>query len=144
MDNILNFGKYKGQPVKKIILTHIGYIMWCLTNLNWFKLDSGEQELYDAVALAVLDSDCETTYPKENLKPFIVNSSMEPVFRMSYDGMLYVKKEAENNPIAKGVMKYRTSSSKTGRYLDLGGLMDSLNKMFISGTDDMTDYDDFF
>lgn len=143
MDKIFNFGKYKGQPVKKIILTHIGYIMWCLTNLNWFKLDNGEQELYDAVALAILDSDCETIYPKENLKPFIVNSSMEPVFGISYDGMLYVKKEAENNPIAKGAMKYRTSSLKTGRYLDLGGLMNSLNKMFISGADDMTDYDDF-
>ena len=120
MDKILNFGKYKGQPVKKIILTHIGYIMWCLSNLSWFKLDTEEQDLYDAVALCVLDSDCETTYPKE-----------------------YVKKEAENNPIAKGVMKYRTSTPKTGRYLDLGGLMDSLNKMFISGADDMTDYDDF-
>ena len=143
MDKILNFGKYKGQPVKKIILTHIGYIMWCLSNLTWFKLDTEEQELFDAVALCVLDSDCETTYPKENLKPFIANPSMEPVFGLSHDGVLYVKKEAKNNPIAKGVMKYRTSSSKTGRYLDLGGLMNSLNELFIYGTDDMTDYDDF-
>ena len=144
MDKIFNFGKYKGQPVKKIILTHIGYIMWCLSNLAWFKLDTEEQELYDAVALAVLDSDCETTYPKENLKPFIANSSMEPIFGITHDGMIYVKKEAENNPIAKGVMKYRTSASKTGRYLDLGGLMHSLNKMFlVSGDDGMADYDDF-
>lgn len=141
MDKVLTFGKYKGQPVKKIILTHIGYIMWCLTNLNWFKLDNDEQELYDAVALSILDSDCETVYPKENLKPFIVNLSMEPIFGITYDGVIYVKEEAKNNPIVKGVMKYRTSP---GRYLDLGGLMDSLNKMFISNEDDMTDYDDLF
>lgn len=141
MDKVLTFGKYKGQPVKKIILTHIGYIMWCLTNLNWFKLDDDEQELYDAVALSVLDSDCETVYPKENLKPFITNLSMEPIFGITYDGVIYVKEEAKNSPIVKGVMKYRTSP---GRYLDLGGLMDSLNKMFISSEDDMTDYDDLF
>lgn len=119
MDKVLTFGKYKGQPVKKIILTHIGYIMWCLTNLNWFKLDNDEQELYDAVALSILDSDCETVYPKENLKTYITNPSMQPIFGITHDGVIYVKKEAENNPIAKGVMKYRTSSSKTGRYLDL-------------------------
>lgn len=140
MDKVLTFGKYKGQPVKKIILTHIGYIMWCLSNLTWFKLDTEEQELYDAVALAVLDSDCETTYPKENLKPFIANSSMEPVFELSYDGMLHVKKGAKNNPIAKGVMKYRTSP---GRYLDLSGLMNSLNQLFMDGIDDMPDGDFF-
>ena len=27
-DRILTFGKYKGQEIKYIILTHIGYIMW--------------------------------------------------------------------------------------------------------------------
>lgn len=141
MDKVLTFGKYKGEPVKKIILTHIGYIMWCLSNLTWFKLDNDEQELYDAVALPILDSDCETVYPKENLKPFITNLSMELIFGITCDGVIYVKEEAKNSPIVKGVMKYRTSP---GRYLDLGGLMDSLNKMFISNEDDMTDYDDFF
>ena len=105
VDNVLTFGKYKGQPVKKIILTHIGYIMWCLSNLDWFKLDSEEQELFDAVALCILDSDCETVYPKENLKSFIANPSMEPVFAITYDGALYVKKEVKNSPIVNGVMK---------------------------------------
>ncbi len=143
MDRIINFGKYKGQPVKKIILTHIGYIMWCLSNLNWFKLDSEEQELFDAVALCILDSDCETVYSKENLKAFIADPSMEPVFEITHDGVLYVKKEAKNSYIVNGAMKYRTSRPRAGRYIDLGGLMDSLNKMFISGEDDMPDYDDF-
>lgn len=29
----LTFGKYKGQEIKYIILTHIGYIMWCFENI---------------------------------------------------------------------------------------------------------------
>lgn len=142
MDKLLTFGKYKGEPVKKIILTHIGYIMWCLSNLTWFKLDNDEQELYDAVALSILDSDCETIYPKENLKPYIANPSTEPIFGITNDGVIYVKAWAKNSPITKDVMKYRTITS--GRYLDLSGLMNSLNKMFIvSGDDDTADYDDF-
>lgn len=141
-DRKLTFGKYKGQPVKKIILTHIGYIMWCLSNLTWFKLDTEEQDLYDAVALSILDSDCETIYPKENLKPYIANPSTEPIFGITHDGVIYVKAGAKNSPIVKGIMKYRTLTS--GRYLDFGGLMHSLNKMFLEfGDDDTVDYDDF-
>ena len=141
-DRKLTFGKYKGQPVKKIILTHIGYIMWCLSNLTWFKLDTEEQELFDAVALSILDSDCETIYPKENLKPYIANPSMEPIFGITHDGVIYVKAWAKNNPIVKGIMKYRNLTSD--RYLDFGGLMHSLNKMFlVSGDDEIPDYDDF-
>ena len=41
----LTFGKYKGQDIKYIILTHIGYIMWCFENINWFKLTDEEQAL---------------------------------------------------------------------------------------------------
>lgn len=140
MDKILNFGKYKGQPVKKIILTHIGYIMWCLSNLTWFKLDEDEQKLYDAMALSVLDSDCETTYPKNNLKPFISDPSAKALFRITDSGVIYPNREDINNPIVKDIMKYKT---KTSPYIDLGGLMHTAMKMFISGADDMTDYDDF-
>jgi len=52
----MTFGKYKGEPVTRIILTHIGYIMWCLNNLAWFKLTDEEQELYDANAIAMINS----------------------------------------------------------------------------------------
>ena len=36
-ERVLTFGKYKGQDIKYIILIHIGYIMWCLENIDWFK-----------------------------------------------------------------------------------------------------------
>ena len=33
-DRTINFGKYKGTPIKQLILEHIGYVYWCLGNLN--------------------------------------------------------------------------------------------------------------
>lgn len=51
-DRTINFGKYKGTPIKQLILEHIGYIYWCLSNLKWFKLNNDEQALYDALAIA--------------------------------------------------------------------------------------------
>ena len=51
-DRTINFGKYKGIAIKQLILEHIGYIFWCLGNLNGFKLNADEQALYDAVAIA--------------------------------------------------------------------------------------------
>ena len=51
-DRTINFGKYKGTAIKQLILEHIGYIYWCLGNLEWFKLNADEKALYDAVAIA--------------------------------------------------------------------------------------------
>ena len=39
----MTFGKYKGQPILKVIAEHIGYIMWCFENINWFELTEDEQ-----------------------------------------------------------------------------------------------------
>lgn len=62
------FGKYKGKSYTKIILTHIGYIMWCLNSMDWFRLTDEEQELYDAVAIAIINSSfIKTPFPKEEL-----------------------------------------------------------------------------
>lgn len=41
-DRIFKFGKYKNQDIKYIILTHIGYIMWCFENIRNFKLNDEE------------------------------------------------------------------------------------------------------
>ena len=145
MDRNITFGKYKGQPIKKLILTHIGYIMWCLSNLNWFKLNDEEQKLYNAVALSVMESDCDTVYPKEKLKAFINDPSAKSLFAITENGVIYPKPEEINNEIVQGVMKYKTQTrnKSKGGYVDLGGLMEQAVKMFISTGDDMTDYNDF-
>ncbi|MCO7113114.1 hypothetical protein NIB75_12570 [Bacteroides uniformis] len=49
----MTFGKYKGQEIKYIILTDIGYIVWCFENIGRFKLTDEEQAIYDAVAIMI-------------------------------------------------------------------------------------------
>lgn len=61
----LTFGKYKGQDIKYIILTHIGYIMWCFDNIDWFKLTDEEQALYDAIAIMIKKEHLPMTFPVE-------------------------------------------------------------------------------
>ena len=86
----ISFGKYKGECIRKLILTHLGYIMWCLSNLNWFKLTDDEQRLYDLMAIAVINSDCETSYPKEELKKYVRDTfslaTKSTPFRVTQDG----------------------------------------------------------
>lgn len=67
----LTFGKYKGQDIKYIILTHIGYIMWCFENISWFKLTDEEQALYDAVAIMIKRDNLEMTFPTEIMYKYI-------------------------------------------------------------------------
>lgn len=52
-ERTLTFGKYKGQEIKYIILTDIGYIVWCFENIRRFKLTDEEQAIYDAVAIMI-------------------------------------------------------------------------------------------
>lgn len=56
----LTFGKYKGQDIKYIILTHIGYIMWCFENISRFKL-TDEEQIIDFVV------NCS-----DDVKPYII------------------------------------------------------------------------
>ena len=67
MERKITFGKYKGQKIGDLILTHIGYIMWCLDNVSWFSLDEEEQRIYDYVAIAVMKSRCEWTFLADKL-----------------------------------------------------------------------------
>lgn len=67
----MTFGKYKGITIFELIITHIGYIMWCLKNVNSFYLNEEEQDLYDAVAISVIRDDLYKTFPLEGLKEFI-------------------------------------------------------------------------
>lgn len=61
----MTFGKYKGQPILKVIAEHIGYIMWCFENINWFELTEDEQKYYDWQAIAIKKYGCQMTFPVE-------------------------------------------------------------------------------
>lgn len=63
----LTFGKYKGQYILLIVAEHIGYIMWCLENLKWFKLNEDEQKFYDWQAIAIKKYNMPMIFPVETM-----------------------------------------------------------------------------
>lgn len=63
----LNFGKYKGQPILLVIAEHIGYIMWCLENIQWFSLNEDEQKFYDWEAIAIKKYGKQMIFPVEKM-----------------------------------------------------------------------------
>jgi hypothetical protein len=141
------FGKYKNQPIKKIILTHIGYILWCFDNLQWFSLTEDEQELYDMITWAIQDSDCDTVYPKEDLKKHVKGAQMVSPFMISSNGEVYVREGSENDPIVASVLQYRETPVRLPSMTairgagSLSGLAHSASKFF---NDDFDDDDDRF
>lgn len=140
-DRNLTFGKYKGSPIKKIILTHIGYIMWCLDNLNWFKLNDDEQDLYDAMATAIVKYNIEMVFPIDKMVSFIKNkvayNKRETPFRLDDHGNIYP--ENENSPIIKGVLKYRENRSISIRNAEL---LAGVCRQFANSIDDYYDMTD--
>ena len=115
-DRTINFGKYKGTPIKQLILEHIGYIHWCLSNLDWFKLNADEQALYDAVAIANIKYEIDLVFPVRELAKFIVDknqySKLDTPFIISRAGILRYPLQAVANPIISGALKYKDVNIK--------------------------------
>lgn len=134
-DRKLTFGKYKGEPIKKIILEHIGYIMWCLSNLEWFKLNDEEQAVYDALALANAKSNVQFVFSKEEMLSHVNNPDMETPFIVFIDGgVCYDIEKYQDNPIIKSVIAYKVVNAR--RYPDRNlcaadyvGILHSAKKM---------------
>lgn len=110
-DRTINFGKYKGTAIKQLILEHIGYIYWCLSNLTWFKLNAGEQALYDAVAIANIKYKIDLVFPVRLLSEYISDKeSLEKritPFLISKDGIIKYHIQDKNNPIIRSILKYK-------------------------------------
>lgn len=127
--NIL-FGKYKGTPMKKLILEHPGYIMWCLTNLSWFRLNKDEQAVYDATSLAANKSKCPFTFPAIELLKHVKDDRYTP-FVIDDNGGVFFKKEDREHPVVKSVWPFVTLGEMPYRGTgSLGGFTHVLNKEF--------------
>jgi len=142
-DRNITFGKYKGEPIKKLILTHLGYVMWCLSNLNWFKLTDDEQTLYDAMAIAVINSECEVPYPKGELKIHIRDTwamiNKRTPFDVTDSGNVYCPPEKVRE---LGLDKYvQTKSRKPLCLGDLAGLNRELSQLGFDRQAPNYDYD---
>lgn len=44
LDDVITFGKYKGNTIDDVIHDDYGYIEWCLDNLAWFKISENVYE----------------------------------------------------------------------------------------------------
>lgn len=135
-DRKFTFGKYKGEPIKKIILEHIGYVMWCMSNLDWFRLNDEEQAVYDALALANNKSNIEFVFSKEEMMSHVQNKDLETPFMVFNDGgVCYDIEKDKDNPIIKSVSVYNVPNAR--RYdgkgtlcaSDLAGVLHSAMKM---------------
>lgn len=108
-DRKLTFGKYKNQPIKALLFTHIGYIMWCLDNLKWFRLNTEEQAIYDALVTMIKKEKLPMTFPTENLYKHVKNKSMlnslETPFFSNGDYTSIIINE-QNMPLYKSVENY--------------------------------------
>lgn len=105
----LPFGKYKNEYVYKIILTHIGYIMWLLKNTT-YRLTNEEQEVFDALAIATLKSNCKCTFPKEELKTVINNNSIDTPFIIRNG---YIYSSNDNHNIIKRIKPFMINDPMT-------------------------------
>lgn len=122
-DRKLTFGKYEGQDIKHIILTHIGYIVWCFENLKWFKLNDEEQALYDAVAILIKKDKhiLQLPFQIETMQKYIQDSVALSTLRTPFfhnGSFISVRKDDMNNPVVQSVKKYIIkTSTKHGDYL---------------------------
>ena len=150
-DRKFTFGKYRNQEIKYIILTHIGYIMWCLENLTWFGLNDEEQALYDAVAIMIKRENLKMTFPVETMYKHIKNrealEKLSSPFFMHNGVIATDLSEESENPICASVKKYITSVSKVEKmnFPDLAcALSHSLNKDIVAARDNNHSEDDIF
>ena len=110
-DRTINFGKYKGTPIKLLILEHIGYVYWCLSNLKLFKLNAEEQALYDALAIANIKYKINLVFPVNLLSEYISDKELfkrgVTPFIISSDGIISYHIQDNDNPIIRSILKYK-------------------------------------
>ena len=144
-DRTINFGKYKGTPIKLLILEHIGYIYWCLSNLKWFKLNIEEQTLYDALAIANIKYKINLVLPVQELSKYIEDknkySKMDTPFIISKDGIIRYNIKDIDNTIISSVIKYKDPNIKPLSPLTTAQI-ESINKYLFDPIDEPLD--DFF
>lgn len=100
------FGKYKGMDIMDIIINHTGYILWLLENTN-FELNEIEQEMFDARATSIVNSQITYVYPKQNLCKYIKNKEIKSPFEVLGDtGFWGILASLKDTKLAKIAINY--------------------------------------
>ena len=114
MENrVFHFGKYKGEEIKYVILTDIGYIAWCLNNISSFLLNDEEWVIYDAIAIMFKKYGVEPPIKEEVMyryvkdKEKLKNLDTPFVYKHGY----ITTGRGRNDSVCKIIDKYKVSNS---------------------------------
>lgn len=150
MDRTITFGKYKGQPIKKLIMEHIGYIMWCLSNISNFSLTDEEQAVYDAVAIGNVKYGIKMVFPNDAMLAHVKDKDRlereETPFIMRGDGMIRFNIKDSNDPIIASIIHlFKIQPVKRNSMNFLPELSKVANKIIDISFPEFqgVDYDDF-
>lgn len=146
-ERVFQFGKYKGQPIKKVILKHMGYVIWCLDNVDGFKLTDEEQAVYDALAIANVKYSVKMVFPDERMLAHVKNKDAfdrgETPFVVCGDGMIQIDMK-EKSPVVDSIVHlFDIKPVKKAPYNFLPELSHVANKMIMDydPTGDILIYD---
>lgn len=114
----MTFGKYKGKPILQVIQQHIGYIMWCFENIEWFQLNDVEQKFYDWQAIAIKKYKIPMIFPVELMYKHIkdresLSSLTTPYVFRGYDPYFPYNNEISEALFDAGVLKNRNAAART-------------------------------
>lgn len=62
---IFTFGKYKGLYLSDIVEDNPEYVLWCLENIEWFKLSPSDEDKVYSEAIRLANIGIERTLHRE-------------------------------------------------------------------------------
>ena len=135
------FGKYKGQPIFKVIAEHIGYIMWCFENVKGFKLTPDEQKFYDWQAIAIKKYNVPMEFPVDLMYKHIkdresLSSLTTPYVFKGYNPYFPHDTEISELLRAAGVLEKKTTKTVIS---DPAAVLIGLHHTIMKEIDQMTD-----
>ena len=132
------FGKYKGEPILKVIAEHIGYIMWCFENVRGFKLTPDEQKFYDWQAIAIKKYGIQMIFPVDLMYKHVSNKEAldrleTPYVYIKGDGFIPKDCSIYNLLVQAGAIKTEIQTTP----MDFNGVIRGLRHSMIKELDNM-------
>jgi hypothetical protein len=93
LDTVYNFGKYEGETLQRVIEMDRGYVHWCLSTINGFKIsDDARVVLNPAFVSPPIQTDAIDTSGKPN-NPFWYQHKLDPseVLSWGWSGKVWAK-----------------------------------------------------
>lgn len=133
MKRVFTFGKYKGETIKQVLLTHIGYIVWCFENIENFFLNEDEQRLYDAIAIASKRDNIKYIFPSSSMYKYIKDTKSFDELKSPIifcDGFVAIEGKYKNTRLFHYIRDSITAGVSFSSIEDNAAHLNELNKSF--------------